>query len=162
MNHAETALSIGDVLAANRADAITHPTIHKSPDARHRRKIVHTRAENEFRLLGREGRGRETFDLFRSMLPIGVEDDYKIDIALQNVTQPGLDRLAFAAVLFVNDYFRAGFARVVRGFVDRSVIDNEHVAELLARAPNHLANVLLLVVSGYDRRDLGHYQRTTG
>src|SRR4051812_5510711 len=90
------------------------------------------------------------------MLAVGVENDHKIDIALQEMTQPGFDRLAFAAVLFVNDYFRAGRARIVGSFIDRPVINNKNVVELLARSTNNVADVSLFVVSGNDRRDLRH------
>ena len=82
----------------------------------------------------------------------------------QPVTQPGLYRLTLALILLVNDHLRAGFSRMLRGLVDRSVIDNQHLIELLSRSTNHVANVFLLVVSGNDRRDFRfvHYQRTTG
>src|SRR5205085_7705308 len=70
------------------------------------------------------------------------------------MTQTGFDGLALAQIFFVNNYFGAGFTRAFRGFVARAVIDDQNVIELLASPTNYVADVLLFVVSGNDRRDL--------
>ena len=53
----------------------------------------------------------------------------------------------------MNDHFRAGFTGACGGFVIRSIIDNENVIELLARAAHDIANVLLFLIRRNDRRD---------
>jgi hypothetical protein len=70
------------------------------------------------------------------------------------MSQTGFDRFAFAAILFMNNHFGPGCTRAIRGFVGRAVIHDQDIVEFLARPTNDVANVLLLVVSGYDRRDL--------
>src|SRR5262245_22543890 len=99
MQHAKSALSIGNLLAAKRADAPAHPAIHDSSDERHRRNVVHSITENQFRLVCGNGRREEPIDLFRSMLTIGIENDYEINLPIQPVAQTGFDRLAFAPIL---------------------------------------------------------------
>jgi hypothetical protein len=86
------------------------------------------------------------------MLTVGVENNYEIDLPLQPMAQSGFDRLAFAAILRMNDHFRAGFTRAIRRFISRTVVDNQNVVELLTRSSNDIANMLFFVVSGNDRR----------
>src|SRR5438105_4795545 len=155
MYHAEAALRVWNFLAAESADSLAHPVIDDLSQTRHRRNIVHSVAENEFWFIGRKCSRNESVDLFRPMLSVGVEDDYEIDLSLQPMAQSSLDRLAFAAVLRMNDDFRAGFARALRRFISRAIIDNQNVVELLARSANHVPNMLFFVVSGNDRRGFG-------
>ena len=98
------------------------------------------------------------------MLAVSVENDYKIDIALQPMAQSGFYRFAFTEIFFVNDHFRAGFACALRGFISRAIVDNQNVVELLSSSSNDVADMFLFVVSGNDRRDFRrlHPQRTTG
>ena len=91
-------------------------------------------------------------DLFRSMLAVGVENDYEVDLSIQPMTQSGFNRLPFAAVLRMNDDLRAGFACAVRRLISRSVIDNQNIVQLLACSTNDVADMLFFVVSGNDRR----------
>ena len=44
---------------------------------------------------------------------------------VQPMTQTGLDRFAFAAILRMDDDFRAGFARAGGGRIGRAVIDHQ-------------------------------------
>jgi hypothetical protein len=78
-------LGVGNLLAAQRADASAHPAIHEAAHQRHRRNIVHPRAQNQFRLLGRLRRGNETIDLFRRMLPVRIENDHQIKLSIQEM-----------------------------------------------------------------------------
>ena len=69
------------------------------------------------------------------------------------MAQSGFDRLALAAVLFVDDDFGAGIARALGCFVGGAIIDDENIIELLASSANNVGDMFLLVVSGNDRRD---------
>src|SRR5438477_4469253 len=98
------------------------------------------------------------------MLAIGIEDNYEIGLSLQPMAQSSFNRLPFATVLRKNDDFGAGFACEIRRFIPRAVIDNQNVVKFLACSSADVADVLLLVVSGNDRRGCRccHPYRTTG
>ena len=88
----------GNVLSTDAADLAAHVAIDDTPNERHRAHIVHPIADEEAG--ARRGGGREkAVDFFRPMLAIGIEEDDEFDPALQPVTQAGLDRFAFAAIL---------------------------------------------------------------
>ena len=75
----------------------------------------------------------------------------RTDSPCEPVAQTGLDRFAFATILRMNDYFRAGHARVSAGLVGRAVIDHENMVQLGPRPQDNFADVFFLVVSGNDR-----------
>src|SRR5438105_1748708 len=119
---------------------------------RHRRNIVHPVAKNELWFVGRKRSRNKTIDLFRPMLAVGIENYYEIDLSLEPMAQTSLDRFAFAAVLRMNDDFRAGFPRALRGFISRAVVNDNNVVEFLACPTDDVADMLFFVVSGNDRR----------
>jgi hypothetical protein len=144
-------LRVGNFLAADSADLLAHPPIHKSPDPRHRRNVLHAIAENQFRLVGRKRRGNEAIDLFGPMLAVGIENDHQVELPIHPMTETGFDRLAFTLVLFMNNHLRAGFARTFGSLIGGSVIDHQNVGEILSRPAHDLADVFLFVVCGNDR-----------
>ena len=106
---------------------------------------------------------REVFDrigFFDEELVRNQDDEFNLR-ALEPMTQPGLDRLAFTQVHRMNDDLRAAFARARCGRVGRAVIDHENVIELRAYALGDATNVLSLVISGNGRGDVGAIQRPT-
>ncbi len=88
------------------------------------------------------------------------------------MAQAGFDRFAFAAILRVNDHFRARFACPFRSFIIRSIIDNEHIIDLVARSTHDIVDMFFLLIRRNDGRDfmsiwrarvgLLHRQRTIG
>ena len=112
--------------------------------------------------VARRRRRDEAADLFRQMLPVGIENNHVLEAALQPVTQAGLDRLAFALVVLMHDHFRAGRARVGRGRIGRTVIDHEDVIELLQRPLNDSPTCFSSQVGGDDRRDRRPIHRARG
>ena len=106
------------------------------------------------------------------MLAIGVEDERPSELPIQPVTKPGLDRLAFATILRMNNYFCAGFTRARRRLIVGAIIDDEHVIELLTRSANDVADMFLFALGRDDHRNgwsilhartrVFHCQRTTG
>ncbi len=134
--------------------------------------IVHPRADQEFGASRRRHLQKEN-DFLRQVLAVAVEDRDVGEAAVEPVAQAGLDRFAFAAVLFVDNDFGPAVARGLRGRIGRTVIDDKNVIELLERSARHVADMFLFEVSGNDRGDgraidcsgvwaLRHFQRTTG
>jgi hypothetical protein len=89
------------------------------------------------------------------------------------VLQSRLDRIAFAAVLIVNNDFSAGVARALSSLVVRAIINHENVIELVTSSANDVPDMFLLLISRNDcgglrtnlseRIALGLYhRRTTG
>ena len=68
--------------------------------------------------------------------------------------QSCLDRFAFAAVLIVNNDFRAGFSRALRGLIARTVIDHKDVIEPLAGSANDVADMFFVLIRRNDRGGL--------
>src|SRR5438105_10804031 len=95
-------------------------------------------------------------DLFGTMLAIRVENNHELCLSILPMAQSGFDGLAFTAVLFVHDHFRAGFTRTLGGFVGRTVVDYENVVQLLPGPADNVANMFLLIIGGNDRRDSRH------
>ena len=87
-------------------------------------------------------------DLFGPMLAVRVENNHELCLSILPMAQSGFDCLAFTAVLFVHDHFRAGFTRTLGGFVGRTVVDYENVIQLLPGPADNVANMLLLVIGG--------------
>ena len=108
-------------------------------------------------------RGREKPAHFlRQMLAVGVEQDDEFNLrTLQPMTQTGLDRLAFAEILRMNNDLRAAFTGTRGGCIAGTVVDHKNVIELGASALGDCADVSLLVISGNRRGDVGAIQRPT-
>ncbi len=106
------------------------------------------------------------------MLTIGVEDKRPGELSIQPVTKSGLDRLAFATILRMNNYFCASFTRARRCLIVGSIIDDKHMIELLARSANDVADMFFFAIGRDDGRNgwsilpararVFHRQRTTG
>ena len=69
------------------------------------------------------------------------------------MTKTGFDCFPFAAILRMNDYFRAGSTRLLRRFVRRSVIDYQDIIKLLTRPAGDVADMFLFVVGRNDCDD---------
>src|SRR5438045_1358652 len=126
MHHPETALTVGNFLAAEPADLSAHVTIHHPPQPWHRRDVIHPGADEQLRA-GRSSSDEKPRNLFRQMLAVTVEDDRVLKAALEPVAESSLYRLAFPAILRVNDHLGACLSRGLRGGVGRAVIDHQDV-----------------------------------
>ena len=69
------------------------------------------------------------------------------------MTKSGLDRLAFATILGMNNYFCAGFTRAGRRLIVRSIIHDKHMIKLLARSTNDVADMFFFAIGGNDRHN---------
>jgi len=87
------------------------------------------------------------------VLAIGVENNDVSELPIQPVTKPGLDRLALAAILRMNNYFCASFTRARRRLIVGSIIDDEHMIELLTGSANDVADMFLFAIGRNDRRN---------
>ena len=79
--------------------------------------------------------------------------------------QSCLECFALTAVLFVNDDFRAGFARTLRGMIGRAVINNDNMIEPFACSPSDIADVFFVLIcwnngSGLRANILRHVERS--
>src|SRR4051812_12594090 len=106
VDHAETALSIGNVLAAGAADLPAHVPIDRAPHQRHFTHIVHAGADQKLRARSLSG-FEKTGNLLGQMLAIGIENDHPDRSSFEPVTEAALDRFALPAVLFVNNNIAA-------------------------------------------------------
>ena len=171
MQHAEAALCIGNSLPTGAADSSAHVTIDDATQRRHAGEIVHARADEQLRIECRCSVNK-TINFLGKVLAIGVENNDVSELPIQPVTKPGLDRLALATILRMNNYFCASFTRARRRLIVGSIIDHEHMIELLTGSANDVADMFLFAIGRNDRRNgwpilhararVFHCQRTTG
>src|SRR5438045_4975281 len=128
MHHAETALGIGNFLAAKPANLPAHVTVHHPTQQWHRGDVILPRADKNPGAGGCGG-GEKTGNLFRQMLAVAVEDKRVIEPAFKPMAESCFDRLALPAVLLMNNHLRACLPRRLRGGVARAVIDDENIIE---------------------------------
>src|ERR1051325_5990408 len=69
------------------------------------------------------------------------------------MTQTGLDRFAFAAVLWMCDHFGASNPRFGPGGINRTVVNDQDMIEFRPRAAHHIADVFRFVKPRNDCRD---------
>src|SRR6266481_766345 len=91
------------------------------------------------------------------MLTVGIEKDHPRDFSTDPLSQSGLDCLAFAAVLIVNNHFGAGFARALCSLIARAVINHKNVVKSLAGPPDNVADVFFVLVRRNNRGCLRSY-----
>src|SRR6266699_696056 len=100
------------------------------------------------------------------MLTVGIEKDHPRDFSTDPLPQSGLDCLAFAAVLIVNNHFGAGFARALCGLIARAVINHKNVVKSLAGPPDNVADVFFVLIRRNNRGCLRsyfyHFERSRG
>src|SRR6266699_4601370 len=91
------------------------------------------------------------------MLTVGIEKDHPRDFSTDPLPQSGLECLAFAAVLIVNNHFGAGFARALCSLIARAVINHKNVVKSLAGPPDNVADVFFVLIRRNNRGCLRSY-----
>src|SRR6266566_4937235 len=91
------------------------------------------------------------------MLTVGIEKDHPRDFSTDSLPQSGLDCLAFAAVLIVNNHFGTGFARALCSLIARAVINHKNVVKSLAGPPDNVADVFFVLIRRNNRGCLRSY-----
>ena len=101
----------------------------------------------------------KTRDFLGQMLPVAVEHQHVKETPRGKLAQAGLDRGAFPLVLLVPDNFGPGFARLLRGAVRGTVVDDQHMVQLGQGAPGHGLDMGLLVIRRDQRSHVGPVSR---
>ena len=85
IQHAKTALGVGNFLSANAADAPAHITVHDASDEWHAGKIVHAIANEKGRPRCGGCRRYKPVNFFRKMLAVGIKKDRPGDFPIEPV-----------------------------------------------------------------------------
>src|SRR5437773_11577525 len=86
IQHAETALGVGNFLSANAADAPAHIAVHDATDEWHTGKIIHA-VTDEKRRPCRSGSGcHEPINLFGKMLSVRIKKTHPRDFSIEPVS----------------------------------------------------------------------------
>jgi hypothetical protein len=96
------------------------------------------------------------------MLPIGIENNYVLESALQPMAQAGHDRRSLSLIALVNDDFGAGRTRRCRRLIGRTVIDHEDVIDLKQSPLNHRSDVFFFAKRRDHCRDCFSIHRAGG